>query len=718
MASQEISKIKEFVLALASLSAVFIATFYDFFVHPSRLLPAAGDGMKNYFTYLYHIKYDKNYWKFDGMNYPFGENVVFTDNQPILSNLVKAIYQIFPISTSGLIAIHNWVVFLGIIGGGLGFFYSLKLLKVRLDLAIATSAGIMLLQPHILRLESHYSMAFSFLPWIFYFWIRIWQNDAHKKTNLWIGTISFFAGMIHMYHFLAISMTCILAIFLTFVIVKDWKSSFGALLLQVVVPFIFLFVISNYIYPVHDRPSDPWGFFSYTATWETLFFSYKLPLFPFIDENIFKIRTINQREGLNYMGLVAALSVIILIFRSARAYKKIGQIIHPKSGINAKLGWIFLLSALASFGFPFIISGLEWLLSYAGPFKQFRAVGRLAWVSFFAVNLIALPFVFTKLAGIHDRFKSNFLSYSIVSIILIEAIMLKPSTDNPPQLIDAFKEKTFDVPINFNGYQAILPDPYLHIGSECFGWADLGGNQDQNFKFGYQSGLPNLGVVLSRNSLSQSLLMNELICKPYKVPDIIQVIKKKDQRPLLVFYSKLELYNRGSGLDHWTSGAPVVYENNDFVLKKLELPAFDTIVQKFNSTNIENYHRTKLNLEFLKVEKESEWGFEAYSPIDTSWVGERILSFNVNVEESTDANAIFDIYQMDANHQLIHKSQDRVNYYFKKINGNKMLINKPVHIYNNAHKIIFRLSKFNQSKDDKQFFEDFELLKSEPTLTQ
>ena len=90
-----------------------------------------------------------------------------------------------------------------------------------------------------------------------------------------------------------------------------------------------------------------------------------------------------------------------------------------------------------------------------------------------------------------------------------------------------------------------------------------------------------------------------------------------------------------------------MYENNDFVLKKLELPAFDTIVQKFNSTNIENYHRTKLNLEFLKVEKESEWGFEAYSPIDTSWVGERILSFTVNVEESTDANAIFDIYQMD-----------------------------------------------------------------------
>jgi hypothetical protein len=59
-------------------------TYIDFFQKPGLLFSAAGDGMKNYFTFLYHVKHDSTYWKFEGMNYPFGENIVFTDNQPIM----------------------------------------------------------------------------------------------------------------------------------------------------------------------------------------------------------------------------------------------------------------------------------------------------------------------------------------------------------------------------------------------------------------------------------------------------------------------------------------------------------------------------------------------------------------------------------------------------------------------------------------------------------
>ncbi|MCW3123144.1 MAG: hypothetical protein JWQ38_2636, partial [Flavipsychrobacter sp.] len=43
-----------------------------------------GDGGKNVLAYLYHILYDKGFW-FSGMNYPYGENIIYTDGQPLLS---------------------------------------------------------------------------------------------------------------------------------------------------------------------------------------------------------------------------------------------------------------------------------------------------------------------------------------------------------------------------------------------------------------------------------------------------------------------------------------------------------------------------------------------------------------------------------------------------------------------------------------------------------
>ncbi len=105
------SYLREKLLPL-SFFLVFIGlVFFENIKSPETLISAGGDGMKNYFTYLYHIKYDSTFWVFEGMNYPFGENIVFTDNQPLLSNIVKWIYNITPMSNETLISIHNLTLF-------------------------------------------------------------------------------------------------------------------------------------------------------------------------------------------------------------------------------------------------------------------------------------------------------------------------------------------------------------------------------------------------------------------------------------------------------------------------------------------------------------------------------------------------------------------------------------------------------------------------------
>ncbi len=48
----------------------------------SIVFSGSGDGLINYYTYLYHAKYDQNFWDFTGMNSPFHEHIVYTDPHP------------------------------------------------------------------------------------------------------------------------------------------------------------------------------------------------------------------------------------------------------------------------------------------------------------------------------------------------------------------------------------------------------------------------------------------------------------------------------------------------------------------------------------------------------------------------------------------------------------------------------------------------------------
>ena len=56
------------------------------------LFEDGGDGLKNYYTLDYYVKHDDG-WHFTGMNYPYGENIIYTDNQPILALTLRWIDQ-------------------------------------------------------------------------------------------------------------------------------------------------------------------------------------------------------------------------------------------------------------------------------------------------------------------------------------------------------------------------------------------------------------------------------------------------------------------------------------------------------------------------------------------------------------------------------------------------------------------------------------------------
>lgn len=83
---------KDNLYALLAFAISFLILFFfyhEVILHPNDyVFSDGGDGIKNYYTYLYHAKYDSLFFEFSGMNYPFKENVVFTDAHPLLSYLI------------------------------------------------------------------------------------------------------------------------------------------------------------------------------------------------------------------------------------------------------------------------------------------------------------------------------------------------------------------------------------------------------------------------------------------------------------------------------------------------------------------------------------------------------------------------------------------------------------------------------------------------------
>jgi len=67
-----------FIACIAALAVTVYSLSYIVLSPGSILLSMEGDAPKNYFTFLYHSLYGDGAW-FAGMNYPFGEHIVFTD---------------------------------------------------------------------------------------------------------------------------------------------------------------------------------------------------------------------------------------------------------------------------------------------------------------------------------------------------------------------------------------------------------------------------------------------------------------------------------------------------------------------------------------------------------------------------------------------------------------------------------------------------------------
>lgn len=108
-------KIK-YALFAALLTALLLLLYYWYPIINADSISYGiyGDGYKNYYTLAYYLQNDQGS-HFSGMNYPYGENILFTDNQPAMAFILKGLSAVYPGISGHVHGFITYMAFLSIV---------------------------------------------------------------------------------------------------------------------------------------------------------------------------------------------------------------------------------------------------------------------------------------------------------------------------------------------------------------------------------------------------------------------------------------------------------------------------------------------------------------------------------------------------------------------------------------------------------------------------
>ncbi|MFO0484061.1 MAG: hypothetical protein ACK51A_00195 [Sphingobacteriia bacterium] len=111
---------------------VYLLIFGGTLFHPFEPMPfhKGGDGLKNMYAPVYHIDHGKSAFHFDGMLYPYGEHLIFTDGQPLITSSMYYLAKIGLVEGSDFIIVQQYAYFLFYLIGC--YFLCLLFLKLNL----------------------------------------------------------------------------------------------------------------------------------------------------------------------------------------------------------------------------------------------------------------------------------------------------------------------------------------------------------------------------------------------------------------------------------------------------------------------------------------------------------------------------------------------------------------------------------------------------------
>lgn len=592
-----------------SLATIFISTlalylFFGKLLHSpnSVYFAGSGDGLQSYYGTLYHVLHDSTYARSYGMNHPYGEMVLFTGNQPLIANAIKFISEHVTDISGYTVGILNVMMLFSIVIASLFIYLIFRYLKLPVLVSVILSVAISFLSPQIGRLGGHFSLSYLFfIPLMIYLFIQCYEGHSY-----WISFFIFLTALVAAFtHAYFLGFFGLLFLFFWSGVIirgdKDFRKLNVVLphmLLQFVIPVVILIVYSLLNDPVTDRTSRPWGILYLRAYPESVFLPVGKPYGKFLE----RIMTFNHIdwEGWAYTGLVASLGFLIVIIQiirktASREFRFLLSITDNR--ILNIFFWASLVGLLYSFGLPFIL-GLESLIDYIGPLKQLRGIARFSWLFFYVMNIIT----FYLLWNWFRQTRSRLFAWIVMVLSLIfvsydgwlnSRNMEYYMNNHIPELDDGNNrliENQWVSRISPSEYQAIIPIPYFHVGSENL-WIEPKGDVLKNtFVASLKTGLPTSGVLLSRTSIGQSYRNIEMMLEPYRIPEILSDLP--NQKPFLLL---VENVGEISDVEReMIAGSEFLTGNQQFKLYSLSVDTVKRFASRKTAKVIEEYQSQEL----------------------------------------------------------------------------------------------------------------------------
>lgn len=517
--------------------------FSKLFKCPSCYLFVDGaDGLKNYFTSVYYVMADSGLW-FTGMNYPYGDHIVYTDNQPFWSGMMKLAGTL--ISFDGhVVGTINMLMIFSILISVICIYLLLRRMQLPVWIALLGSIPIAFLSPQIARFNAHYSLAYTcYIP--AFLCLMFWWCDKPQSIKratclvLWIAVMSF----THLY-FLFISV-CFLSVY-GFVVWSAnrfrWNRTYLQLILVVAIAAAVVYLPVKLTDPIEDRPTTVYGIQVYTSKASGTFLPWFAPMDKFLTEEL-KIKK-PDGEAMSYVGfpgLIMCIFIIVFFFTKSWKALRHPQSLHTNFNVTpSRLLATSIIVWIISTGWFYIIGGSV-LLEVFPVLGQFRSLGRLGWVFYYGYMLFVVWYMYrvwktqTK-SGL--RVAIGILFGLFIAVWYWEAWKyLNHQTQSIYHENKTFRGEEIyrnalkNAGVDPQEFQAILQLPLVSVGSERISITRGIWTLNRTYQCAIETGLPLINSNMSRTSVSQSMDLLQLISDP-EIPK--ERLGQMNKKPLLL----------------------------------------------------------------------------------------------------------------------------------------------------------------------------------------
>ncbi|MGC8803952.1 MAG: hypothetical protein ACP5PS_09335 [Bacteroidales bacterium] len=218
------------------------------------------------------------------------------------------------------------------------------------------------------------------------------------------------------------------------------------------------------------------------------------------------------------------------------------------------------------------------MLEYLTPIRQFRGIGRFAWLFFYVFNIIAFYFIWKYF----EKYRYKYVVWTIAfGSLFYDAWYNSHSIQNfinnrLPVFDYAYHHKVSPL-MQMAQYQAIMPIPYFNTGSEAY-WHDaVCPTLIKSYALALYTGLPLNAVNMSRTSISQCVKNLQLIWEPYRD---YPVIKDYKQDKYIMLYVDTTCERISENEKMLVLHSKYIDTLWGFQIRRISLTDFSTLLQK------------------------------------------------------------------------------------------------------------------------------------------